>query len=69
VGCSSATRGDDGHIALLPSRAVSGFVLLIEGNDMESGDGVENLLLHRQLTQQIAALLNTYFEMLIPGRH
>ena len=68
-----AEREDYGHIALFPSPSGSGFVLLIDGTDMESGEGAVNFLLHGQLTPQIIALLKSkdlrYFEILLHGRH
>ena len=66
-------REDYGHIALFPTPSGSGFVLLIEGSDMESGEGAANFLLHGQLTPQIIATLNRkdlrYFEIFLHGRH
>ena len=66
-------REDYGHIALFPAPSGSGFVLLIEGSDMESGEGAANFLLHGQLTPQIIAILNRkdlrYFEIFLHGRH
>jgi hypothetical protein len=68
-----AEREDYGHIALFPSPSGSGFVLLIDGTDMESGEGAVNFLLHGQLTPQIIALLKSkdlrYFEIFFHGRH
>lgn len=68
-----AEREDYGHIALFPSPSGGGFVLLLDGNDMESAEGAANFLLHGQLTPQINALLArkdlTYFEIFLHGRH
>ena len=68
-----AEREDYGHIALFPSPSGSGFVLLIDGTDMESGEGAVNFLLHGQLTTPIIALLKSkdlrYFEIFFRGSH
>lgn len=74
IGSQKQTEREDyGHIALFPSPSGSGFILLIDGTDMESGEGAINFLLHGQLTPQINSVLKSkdlrYFEIFFRGHH
>lgn len=61
------------HIAFIPNVHKNGFMLFLDGSDVESVEAAESFLLYGQLTPQVDSLLRRsdvkYFEILLRGRH